>query len=93
MDNNVDMNHLLTLENREHLTLTGISDVDSFNEEEIILHTQDQGVLVVKGGGLHINKLNVDSGDVNITGEINSMEYLAVSLKSKGSGFFGKMFK
>lgn len=36
MDNNVDMNHLLTLENREHLTLTGISDVDSFNEEEII---------------------------------------------------------
>ena len=35
MDNNVDMNHLLTLENREHLTLTGISDVDSFNEEEI----------------------------------------------------------
>jgi len=39
MDNNVDMNHLLTLENREHLTLTGISDVDSFNGE--LLHIEE----------------------------------------------------
>ena len=85
--------HNVILENRKKISVSGVDDVESFNEEEIILHTQDQGVLVVKGGGLHINKLNVDSGDVNITGEINSMEYLAVSLKSKGSGFFGKMFK
>ena len=48
MDNNVDMNHLLTLENREHLTLTGISDVDSFNEEEIIA-ISPCGELTIKG--------------------------------------------
>ena len=82
--------HNVILENRKKISVSGVDDVE---KEEIILHTQDQGVLVVKGGDLHINKLNVDSGDVNITGEINSMEYLAVSLKSKGSGFFGKMFK
>ena len=53
MDNNVDMNHLLTLENREHLTLTGISDVDSFNEEEINA-ISPCGELTIKGELLHI---------------------------------------
>ena len=48
---------------------------------------------MLKGSELHINKLNVDSGDVSITGEINSMEYIVASLKSKGNGFFGKMFR
>ena len=85
--------HNVILENRKKVSVSGVDDVESFNEEEIILHTKEQGILVVKGGDLHINRLNVDSGDVNITGEINSMEYLAVSLKSKGGGFFTKMFK
>lgn len=85
--------HNLILENRKKVSVSGVDDVESFNEEEIILHTEEQGVLVIKGANLHINKLNVDSGDVNITGEINSMEYIAVSLKSKGTGLFGRMFR
>ena len=60
MDNNVDMNHLLTLENREHLTLTGISDVDSFNEEEIIA-ISPCGELTIKGELLHIEELNLEA--------------------------------
>ena len=58
MDNNVDMNHLLTLENREHLTLTGISDVDSFNEEEIIA-ISPCGELTIKGELLHIEEVSL----------------------------------
>lgn len=88
-----DVMHNVILENRKKVSVSGVDDVESFNEEEIILHTEQQGVLVLKGSGLHINKLNVDSGDVSITGEINAMEYIAVSLKSKGGGFLGKMFK
>ena len=60
MDNNVDMNHLLTLENREHLTLTGISDVDSFNEE---------------GELLHIEELNLEAGTVSVSGKVTSLLY------------------
>ena len=71
-----------------------IKTVKSETVHNVILENRKKiSVSGVDGGDLHINKLNVDSGDVNITGEINSMEYLAVSLKSKGSGFFGKMFK
>lgn len=88
-----DVIHNVILENRKKVSVSGVDDVESFNEEEIILHTEQQGVLVLKGSELHINKLNVDSGDVSITGEINSMEYIVASLKSKGSGFFGKMFR
>jgi len=84
--------HNVILENRKKASISGVDDVESFNEDEIVLHTQEHGTLVLKGSGLHINKLNVDSGDVNITGEIDSMEYIAVSMKSKG-GFLGKMFR
>ena len=87
-----DAMHNVILENRKKVSVSGVDDVESFNEDEIVLHTQ-QGVLVLKGSELHINKLNVDSGDVSITGEINSMEYIVASLKSKGNGFLGKMFR
>ncbi len=85
--------HNVILENRKKISVSGVDDVESFNEEEIVLHTKEQGILLIKGASLHINRLSIDTGDVNITGEINAMEYLAVSLKSKGSGFFGKLFK
>lgn len=69
MDNNVDMNHLLTLENREHLTLTGISDVDSFNEEEINA-ISPCGELTIKGELLHIEELNLEAGTVSVSGKV-----------------------
>ena len=72
MDNNVDMNHLLTLENREHLTLTGISDVDSFNEEEIIA-ISPCGELTIKGELLHIEELNLEAGTVSVSGKVTSL--------------------
>ena len=74
MDNNVDMNHLLTLENREHLTLTGISDVDSFNEEEINA-ISPCGELTIKGELLHIEELNLEAGTVSVSGKVTSLLY------------------
>ena len=69
MDNNVDMNHLLTLENREHLT-----DVDSFNEEEIIA-ISPCGELTIKGELLHIEELNLEAGTVSVSGKVTSLLY------------------
>lgn len=74
MDNNADMNHLLTLENRERLSLTGISDVDSFNEEEIIAICSC-GEINIKGELLHIEELNLESGVLVVSGKIKSFEY------------------
>lgn len=88
-----DAVHNLILENRKKLSVSGIEEVESFNEEEIILRTTHHGVLVIKGRGLHINRLNVDTGDVNIVGEVTAMDYIDESLKSKGPGLLSRLLR
>ena len=85
--------HNLILENRRKLSVSGIDEVESFNEEEIILITSHSAVLVIRGMELHITKLNVDTGDVNITGEISSMDYLEESAKKKGTGILSRLLR
>ncbi|MBZ4645083.1 MAG: hypothetical protein PWR27_1244 [Petroclostridium sp.] len=83
----------LVMENREKLSVTGVIDVESFDEEGIILHTE-LGVLIIKGEELHINKLDIDSGELAIEGDISSCTYTDEdNMKSKGLGFLGKMFR
>lgn len=66
--------HTLNLTNRETLSLTGISDVDSFNEEEI-LAVCSCGELTIKGDMLHIEELNLESGILTVSGKIFSLTY------------------
>ncbi len=84
------MVHKMTMESREKLFLSGIDDVDSFDENEIQVYTTD-GLLYIKGGGLHINKLNIDDGELMVEGEIDSLVY-SNTVENKG-GFFGKLFR
>lgn len=87
------MSQNLIMENREKISVTGVLDVESFDEEGIILHTE-LGVLIVKGEELHINKLDVESGELIIEGEIGSCTYTDQDhSKSRGLGFLGKMFR
>lgn len=67
--------HTLKLDNRSALSLSGVNDVQGFDEQTVNLVT-DYGVLIVKGTSLHINKLNLDSKEVCIDGNINSLQYL-----------------
>ena len=60
--------HSVILENRKAFTATGVSNVDSFDEQTIVAYT-DLGELVVKGSGLHINRLNIETGELTLTGE------------------------
>ncbi len=85
--------HNIILENRRKLSVSGIEEVESFNEEEIILRVLSGGALVVKGYELHINKLNVDTGDVSITGEVTAMDYVEQSGKAKGPGLLSRLFR
>lgn len=81
----------LILENREKLNISGVIDVESFNDENVIVDTE-LGLLIVRGMDLHINKLNLDSSELSIEGDIVSCEYSDREGKSKG-GFFARMFK
>ncbi len=74
MDNENIARHCLTLENRENLNLTGISDVDSFNEEEVVAICSC-GELTIKGEMLHIEELNLESGTVSLSGKVTSLTY------------------
>ncbi|MFV0516723.1 MAG: sporulation protein YabP [Aminipila sp.] len=77
-------NHVLNIDNREKLTVTEVADVDSFNEETILI-TLKNGGLVIKGLKLHIQKLDLAEGKVIITGSINSAVYTQKKDKNEKS--------
>lgn len=70
----VKLPHNLILEGRKFLTVSGVSDVDSFDDHAIVAYT-DFGELTIKGKDLHINKLSVETGDLTVNGEIASLTY------------------
>ena len=86
-ENTMKKPHLLTLDNRRLLTVSGVEDVSGFDEQTIHIKTCD-AALIVKGNSLHISKLNLDSGDVAIDGQINSLQYLGASSGSLRSKLF-----
>ncbi len=73
-DKTVKQSHNLILENRKSLSISGITDVDSFDEREVILYTQI-GEMTVQGRELHIDSMSVETGDMLITGEIWAIVY------------------
>lgn len=85
----VPMPHQLLLEDRERLTISGVSDVDSFDETTIVVYT-DLGELTIKGDNLHISRLNVETGDLKVEGTIAALTYAEPAVKG---GFFGRLFK
>lgn len=84
-----ELTHLLTLDARERLCVTGVSEVDSFDEEAVVMLTS-KGKLVVRGRELHIEKLSVDIGELTVEGMIQSLEY-SDDFRN-GGGFFARLF-
>ena len=92
-ENKIIKAHKITLNNRKTGSFTGILDVISFDISEILLETE-QGMLNVKGKDLHVNRLNLEKGEVDIEGTIHAFTYsqIPTSMK-KPDGLFGKIFK
>ncbi|MBQ8824874.1 MAG: sporulation protein YabP [Ruminococcus sp.] len=68
------LHHNLIMEDRSNMTLSGVTDVDCFDERVINLYTQ-LGELTIKGRNLHIDNVSVETGDMRITGDIWSLQY------------------
>lgn len=66
--------HNITMEGRKRICVSGVADVGSFNEEEVVM-SGSSWTLYVRGEGMHMERLSVDSGDVVITGRIDSLAY------------------
>ncbi|MDR0918675.1 MAG: YabP/YqfC family sporulation protein [Oscillospiraceae bacterium] len=81
----------LILESKKKLTLSGITEVDCFDERDVRLFTK-LGELSIQGKGLHINSMSIETGDMIIEGEINAIVYGNSEVKSPLT-FLGKLFK
>lgn len=82
----------LILENRGKLSISGVLDVLSFDDQIVIVETE-LGLLNVKGENLRINKLSIDTSEVIVEGDIASLAYSEKDYDKKGSSLFGKIFK
>lgn len=80
--------HHLILEDRESLTVSGVEEVESFDENTIVMETS-QGLLIVRGEGLHIEKLSLDGGDLKVEGMVESLSY-EESRRGRG-GFLARL--
>ena len=65
--------HSILLEEREKLRVTGVSDVQSFDEEQVLLET-GKGMLIVRGQGLHVEKLQLDAGETVVPVDVGVMD-------------------
>ncbi len=66
--------HRLTLEDRQHMSLTGVTEVDCFDDTVVLLHT-NRGLLTVRGEGLQLKNLNLEGGQVSVDGTVTAIVY------------------
>lgn len=92
MEGNINKlkNQNIVLEDRSKMSISGVEQVDSFDENRIILSTIKGGISI-KGGDLNISNLNLEDGKVKVSGLINSVEY--ISKEGEPKGILGKIFK
>ncbi|HIT59667.1 MAG TPA: sporulation protein YabP [Candidatus Fimousia stercorigallinarum] len=85
--------HKVNIWNRGKGTITGVRDVVSFDVAEIILETE-LGLLSIKGDNLHVKRLTVEKGEVEIDGSIDGLQYTERKEKSSsGEGLLGRLFR
>ncbi len=82
--------HHLVLEGREQLSVSGVEEVESFDERTAVMRTV-RGVLVVRGEGLHVGRLNLEIGELELEGSVEALIYEAPA--GEKSAFFARLFR
>lgn len=86
----VEMPHHVILEGRSRLSVSGVEDVESFDEQGVVCRTS-RGTLVIRGQELHIDKLNIEGGELRIEGTVDALEY--EDTVEKAGGFLSRLFR
>lgn len=81
--------HSVVIENREKMTVSGVIDVDSFDEQTVVLLTE-RGKMTIRGEGLKVLGFTVETGDLQLQGNIMALGY---STTDKKGGFFNRICK
>lgn len=85
--------HKMMLTNRRTCNITGVNDVLAFDVSEILLETE-QGMLMIKGNEMHVSRLSLDKGEIDIDGRIDSLTYSeATGYGNKGESLFTRLFR
>lgn len=85
--------HKLILTNRGRISLNGITDILSFDVNEILIETE-LGMLMIRGKDLHVNRLTLEKGEVDISGKVDSLQYSDMAKgNDRGESFFGRLFR
>ncbi len=89
----VQKNHKVSLNARSSATITGVKDVLSFDAGEVLLETE-QGILMLRGNDLHVNRLTLEKGEVDVDGKIDSLTYSDSNNYGKsGESLISRLFK
>ena len=85
--------HKFIMADRNVCNITGVCDVLSFDVAEVLLETE-QGMLMIKGNDLHVSRLMLDKGEVDVDGKIDSLTYSeSAGYGAKGESLFARLFK
>ncbi|MCI9147167.1 MAG: sporulation protein YabP [Hungatella sp.] len=85
--------HRLMMQDRSVLSVSGIRDVVSFDENQIIVDT-DMGLLTMKGKDLHVSRLTLEKGEVDVDGTLDSLVYSSnESFRKSGESLFNRLFR
>ena len=85
--NALELPHRLVVENRSRLSLTGVTEVESFDENTAVLCT-NRGTLVIHGKQLHLGMLSLDGGQVAVDGVVTSLVYEEPRQTGRWRGLF-----
>ncbi len=84
--------HRITIEDRHLMTVSGVVEVDNFDESKIEARTE-QGMLIVEGENLHIVRLVTETGELVVEGLIGGLAYVDRPAQSSGGGFFARLIR
>ncbi|MEW9675296.1 sporulation protein YabP [Lentibacillus sp. L22] len=88
----VQQDHFIKINNRKNLEISGVKEVDSFDNEEFLLETV-MGYLIIRGQNLQLKNLDVGEGLVSIKGKIYELSYVDEQHQEKAKGIFSKLFR
>ena len=89
VNRNTGIPHNIIMEGRERVSVSGVLDVENFDEKEIVMETS-KGCLTISGDGLRVEKLSIEAGDTIIEGNIVCVEYN--DQRGRGGSFWSKIF-